>query len=281
MRAGAAPEVAMVNAMVKKHSIVELLVERGLAPDRERAAALVLAGAIQAGGQPVFKAGERFPADIALTVEVKEFVGRGAIKLRDALDAFRISAADLVCADVGAATGGFTQILLRGGASRVFAVDVGYGDLDWSLRNDPRVTLLERTNARYVERLAEAVNLAVIDVSFISVRMILPVVRGWLAQDPPGQIVALVKPQFEARPDEIAGGGVVRDRAVHRRVLDDLLQWCEENGFGPGGLVRASITGSAGNQEFFLRLFPGNTGNAGATMDQAERRRTLIDAVLG
>jgi len=156
---------------------------------------------------------------------------------------------------VGASTGGFTDCLLQRGAARVYAIDVGYGQLAWKLRQDDRVVVMERTNARHLKSLPEPVDLATIDVSFISLKLILPAVYGWLR--PGGQIVALIKPQFEARREQVAPGGVVLDPAVHRAVLDDLVSWAEGQGWGLQGLIRSPITGPAGNVEFLAHWSPG------------------------
>src|SRR5690606_32197711 len=161
-----------------------------------------------------------------------------------------------VCADVGASTGGFTDALLQRGAARVYAIDVGYGILDYRLRTDPRVVVMEKTNARYLASLPEPVRLAVVDASFISLRLLLPVMRGWLAS-PEADMVALVKPQFEAGRKQVGKGGIVKDPAVHREVLAGLLAWCQASGLGPAGLMRSPIKGAEGNVEFLLWLRPG------------------------
>lgn len=165
-----------------------------------------------------------------------------------ALDAFEVDVRGWTAADVGASTGGFTDCLLQRGAARVYAIDVGYGQLAWELRQDPRVVVMERTNARYLQSLPELVDLVTADTSFISLRLILPVAWGWLK--PGGRIVALVKPQFEAGRRQVGKGGVVRDPAVHREVLSSLLHWAQEQGLGFNGLIRSPITGPAGNVEF-------------------------------
>jgi 23S rRNA (cytidine1920-2'-O)/16S rRNA (cytidine1409-2'-O)-methyltransferase len=183
------------------------------------------------------------------------YVSRGGYKLAGALDAFGIDPAGWVCADVGACTGGFSDVLLQRGAARVYAIDVGQGQLDWKLRQDPRVMVMERTNARYVESLPEPIDLAVIDVSFISLRLILPAVRGWLGGAAGrADVVALVKPQFEAGPEAVGKGGIVRDPAVRRRVLDEVLGWAAGNGWFVAGLVRSSLVGAEGNVEYLTWL---------------------------
>jgi 23S rRNA (cytidine1920-2'-O)/16S rRNA (cytidine1409-2'-O)-methyltransferase len=192
------------------------------------------------------------------------YVSRGGFKLAGALDAFGVPVAGRVCADVGACTGGFTDVLLQRGAARVFAIDVGQGQLDWKLRQDARVVVMERTNARYVESLAEPVELVVIDVSFISLRIILPAVARWLT--PAADVVALIKPQFEAGPESVGKGGIVRDAAVRRRVLEDVLGWATAHDWGVGGLVRSSLVGTDGNVEYLVWLRPGGQSGDVATL---------------
>ncbi|MCA9958690.1 MAG: TlyA family RNA methyltransferase, partial [Anaerolineales bacterium] len=192
------------------------------------------------------------------TIELKEtmpYVGRGGYKLAGALAQFQVDVNGRVCADVGACTGGFTDVLLQQGAARVYAIDVGYGQLDWQLRQDARVVVMERTNARYVETLPEPIQFVCIDVSFISLKLILPAVKQWLAAE--ADIVALIKPQFEAGPEHVGKGGIVRDTAVHRQVLQDLTQWAVAHDLAPSGLVRSSIVGTDGNVEFLVWLRPG------------------------
>jgi 23S rRNA (cytidine1920-2'-O)/16S rRNA (cytidine1409-2'-O)-methyltransferase len=244
-----------------------LLVARGLAPSRERARALIMAGEVRVAGQLAPKAGTLVATDatIELAVSASEtrFVSRGGLKLERALDAFHLDSTGATCVDVGASTGGFTDLLLKRGATRVYAVDVGHGQLAWTLRNDPRVTVMERTNIRHLEALPELVDCAVIDVSFISLRLVLPRVLTLLR--PEGWVVALVKPQFEAgRAEADRGGGVIREPAVHRRVLRELLSWVTaeaapataEQRFVPCGLIASPITGREGNHEYLLLLRP-------------------------
>lgn len=231
----------------------KLLVDRGLAETRARAQAYIMAGEVTVDGQRVDKAGTA--VDEAALIELSArlpYVSRGGYKLAGALDAFRIDVTGFVCADVGACTGGFTDVLLQRGAARVYAVDVGQGQLDWKLRQDERVVVMERTNARYLTTLPEPVDLVVIDVSFISLRLILPAAAGWL--EPDAQVVALIKPQFEAGPEAVGKGGVVRDPRVRRRVLEDLLGWCAQNGWAVGGLVQSSLPGADGNIEYLVHL---------------------------
>lgn len=243
--------------MTRRHTtkvrLDTLLAERGLAPSREAARRLVMAGVVSVNDQTHLKPGTRIKADAKVTVRQRpRFVSRGGDKLAAAIHRFQVNPAGWVCADVGASTGGFTDCLLQAGAARVYAVDVGYGQLAWSLRQDERVVVIERANARYIERLPEPVRLVVIDVSFISVTLILPVVRGWLA--PGGELIILIKPQFEAGPDDVGRGGVVRDPAVHRRVLTATIQAAEALGYEAHGLMPSPLRGPAGNIEFLLWL---------------------------
>lgn len=236
-----------------------LLVERGLAESRALAQRLVMAGQVRVDGQVVLKPGASVSPDALLEVDQgPPFVSRGGEKLESALATFYIDVNERVCADVGASTGGFTDCLLQNGASRVYAIDVGQGILHWKLRQDPRVVVMERTNARRVERLPETVSLVTIDVSFISLKLILPVVRGWLAPSG-GEVVALIKPQFEAGRSEVKRGeGVIRDPAVHRQVLQDVLPFAEADGYAVRGLIRSPLLGPKGNVEFLAWLaYPG------------------------
>lgn len=230
-----------------------LLVEQGLAESRERARALILAGRVQVEGRRADKPGTPVAADARVEVEAPlPFVSRGGVKLRAALEAFGVRPAGRVALDVGASTGGFTDCLLQAGAARVYAVDVGFGQLDRRLRNDPRVVPLERTNIRHLTRdaLTPAPDLGTIDASFISLTLILPVVAGLL--DPPGEVVALVKPQFEAGRKAVGKGGVVRDPAVHRRVLDVTVAAMQAAGFGVQAVLRSPLRGPKGNVEFLM-----------------------------
>lgn len=230
-----------------------LLVERGLADSRERARRMIMAGEVTVDAGLVTKPGARVPVDAEVSVRSKpRFVSRGGEKLAAALVRFAIDPAGWVCADVGASTGGFTDCLLQAGAAKVYAIDVGYGQLAWELRQDNRVVVMERTNARYLEILPEPVDFAVSDVSFISLRHILPPIRQWLK--PRGQAVVLVKPQFEAGRSDVGKGGVVRDAAIHRRVLSDVTAFACEHRFSIRGLVPSPLHGPAGNIEFLLWL---------------------------
>ncbi|GAB4410823.1 MAG: TlyA family RNA methyltransferase [Anaerolineae bacterium] len=239
--------------MADRERLDVLLVERGLVPSREAARRLIMAGEVRVDGEVRTKPGMRVAREATLTVQqAPRFVSRGGEKLAAALDAFPVGVDGRVCADIGASTGGFTDCLLQRGAARVYAIDVGYGQLDYRLRSDPRVVVMERTNARYVERLAEAVSLVVADVSFISLRYLLPVVRGWLTL--PADLIVLIKPQFEAGREQVSKGGVVRDPQVHRRVLLDVLEAARAEGFAVQGLIRSPLRGPAGNVEFLAWL---------------------------
>jgi len=239
----------------KKGRLDGLLVELGLAESRERARALILAGRVRVDGRPADKAGAAVPAGARVEVVAPlPFVSRGGIKLRAALEAFGVRPAGRVALDVGASTGGFTDCLLQAGASRVYAVDVGFGQLDQRLRRDPRVVVLERTNIRHLGRegLTPGPDLATIDVSFISLALVLPAVAGLL--DPPGEVVALVKPQFEVGKGQVGKGGVVRDAAKHRAVLLRVGEAARAAGFEPRGAIPSPILGPKGNREFLMHL---------------------------
>jgi 23S rRNA (cytidine1920-2'-O)/16S rRNA (cytidine1409-2'-O)-methyltransferase len=253
----------------------QLLVQRGLAETRGKAQALILAGSVRVEGAPRTKAGEQIAEDAAVElVAALPYASRGGYKLAHALDRFGLDPAGLIALDAGASTGGFTHVLLQRGAARVYAVDVGYGLIDWRLRQDPRVVLLERTNIRYLEALPAVgddiappspvlVDCATIDVSFISLKLVLPAVARLIA--PEAWVVALVKPQFEAGAAQVGKGGVVRDPAVHAAVLRAALAAAVEAGLAPHGLARSPITGPAGNVEFLAWL-----GGPGPRLD-AER----------
>jgi 23S rRNA (cytidine1920-2'-O)/16S rRNA (cytidine1409-2'-O)-methyltransferase len=232
-----------------------LVVERGLAPSRERARALILAGQVLVNGQPETKAGTQVDtaADVALVAPDHPYVGRGGVKLAHALDTFHIAVDGREALDIGASTGGFTDVLLKRGATRVVALDVGHGQIDWTLRNDPRVVVLEHFNARHLRAsdLPGPVDIVTIDVSFISLRQILPVVPSVLR--PRGDVVALVKPQFEAGRSEIRKG-VIRDAAIQTRVVDEVSAAAREVGLTPVASTTSPITGAKGNVEFLLHL---------------------------
>ncbi len=256
----------------RKERLDSLLVRRGLVESRQKAQRLILAGQVSIGTRVVDKPGTQ--VDVADKVSIAgrlPYVSRGGLKLAAALDAFALDVGGWTVADVGASTGGFTDCILQRGAVRVYAIDVGYGQLAWKLRQDPRVVVMERTNARHLERLPEPVDLATIDVSFISLRLIIPTVLKWLRMH--GQIVALIKPQFEAGRDQVSKGGIVRDPAIHRAVLETLVAWATSEGLGLAGLIRSPITGPAGNVEFLAHWLPGQCAESDSS--------TLISACIG
>lgn len=232
-----------------------LLVERRLAASRSLAQRLVMSGQVWADGRPVHKPSAMLAPDVALEVRAgPRYVSRGGDKLQAALAAFRIAPQGWVCADVGASTGGFTDCLLQHGAGKVYAIDVGRGQLHWKLRNHPAVVVMERTNARELQTLPERVRLVTVDVAFISLRLILPRAAGWIERA--GHVLALVKPQFEAGPEQVQKGGVVRDPAVHRQVLERVMAAAAESRLWPHGLIRSPLLGPKGNAEFLLWLRP-------------------------
>ncbi len=236
----------------------KILVERGLVTSRERAQALIMRGDVLVRGQPETKPGTQLPPDVEVTVRGDEhpYVSRGALKLVKGLDAFGIDPSGMVALDIGASTGGFTDVLLRRGATRVYAIDVGYGQLAWSIRSDPRVVTIERENVRNLplERVPEPADLAVIDVSFISLMLVLPRVAELLRAPGDKPIVALVKPQFEVGREQVGKGGVVRDEAARQGAVDKVRGWASANGFSVGDCVESPITGPAGNVEYLLLL---------------------------
>lgn len=230
-----------------------LLCDRGLAPSREKARAMIMAGEVSVNGNLVDKPGSQVDIESQIAVKSKtRYVSRGGEKLHHALAEFRLEIQGWVCADVGASTGGFTDCLLQHGAERVYAIDVGYGQIDYRLRQDYRVILMERTNARYLESLPERVQLVTVDASFISLKLLLPAIHRWLR--PNASVVALIKPQFEAGRESVGKGGVVRDSAVHRNVLQEVLSFAQQIGLSPRGLTTSPIRGPAGNIEFLAWL---------------------------
>ncbi|MDI3280654.1 MAG: TlyA family RNA methyltransferase [Bacillota bacterium] len=257
-----------------------LLVLRGLCPSRERARASIMAGLVLVNGRPVTKPGEMVEegAELVLRGEACPYVSRGGLKLEWALDAFRVSVEGRVALDVGAATGGFTDCLLRRGAKLVYAVDVGYGQLAWKLRQDPRVVVKERTNIRYLQArdLPLPPTLAVIDASFISLEKFLGHVLTLLS--PPREVVALVKPQFEAGREQVGKKGVVRDPAVHRQVLQKVVALAEREGCTVQGLTYSPLLGPEGNIEFFLHLAAPGEGPEGCPGPDLEERIAAVVA---
>jgi 23S rRNA (cytidine1920-2'-O)/16S rRNA (cytidine1409-2'-O)-methyltransferase len=268
-----------------------LLTERGLAESRTKAQALIMAGQVRVDGQTALKAGASVSAESTLTVDAgPRFVSRGGEKLDAALEALTLDVRGLTCADVGASTGGFTDCLLQRGAAKVYAIDVGKGILHWKMRTDPRVVVMEETNARFVESLPEKVDLVTIDASFISLKTLLPVVKSWFIPTPldpsghsphfqrkwgetEGGVVALIKPQFEAGKKDVARGeGVIRDPAIHKQVLTDVLIFAQAEGWNVRGLIRSPLLGPKGNVEFLAWL---GFDEVGADVS------ALVDAVIG
>lgn len=271
MHLAAAQSASKIDEMEKVRLDV-LLIERKLAESRAQAQRLVMAGQVRVKGQVVLKPAFRFPAAVDIAIDQgPRYVSRGGEKLEAALQRFGLAElGGQVCADVGASTGGFTDCLLQHGAQRVYAIDVGYGVLHWKLRNDPRVVSMERTNARHMSSLPEMVDLVVIDASFISLRLLLPVVLGWLK--PTGGVVVLIKPQFEAGRREAARGeGVIRDHAVHRLVLQQVLEATQQTGYKIKGVMPSPLTGPKGNVEFLAHLVfaDGEQESLAALIDRA------------
>jgi 23S rRNA (cytidine1920-2'-O)/16S rRNA (cytidine1409-2'-O)-methyltransferase len=235
-----------------KSRLDRVLLQRGLAPSREKAQAMILAGLVEVDGRRIEKAGAAVgeEADIRVAGPPHPYVSRGGVKLAAALDAFGIDPSGAVCLDVGSSTGGFTDCLLQRGASRVYAVDVGYGQIDARLRSDPRVALRERVNARFLtrEHVPEPVAVAVMDLSFISARLVLPAVVPVLA--PRARLVLLVKPQFEAGRGEVPRGGVVRSEETRRRAVEQVTRAAEALGLAPQGVIASPLKGASGNLEF-------------------------------
>ena len=233
-----------------------LLVEQGYADSRTKAQAIIMSGQVYVEGQKSDKPGTSFEETVAIEVRGAScpYVSRGGLKLEKALRDFGIKPVDYVCSDSGASTGGFTDCLLQQGAKKVFAIDVGYGQLDWKIRSDPRVVVMERTNVRYVtpEQLGEPLDLSVIDVSFISLKIVLPVVKTFLK--PTGQVVCLIKPQFEAGKEKVGKKGVVREPETHKEVLDNFMALTKELNFKILGLTFSPVKGPEGNIEFLAHL---------------------------
>jgi 23S rRNA (cytidine1920-2'-O)/16S rRNA (cytidine1409-2'-O)-methyltransferase len=226
----------------------------GLAESRERAQALILAGKVRVAGETVRRPDRSVSADAAISVESgPSFASRGALKLGPALDTFAVDPNGRVCADIGASTGGFTDVLLRRGASKVYAIDVGRGLIHWRLRQDPRVVVIERVNARELETFPEPVGLVVVDVSFIGLEKVLPAVR---VAAKGAEMVVLFKPQFEVGRADVGKGGIVRDPEVVEAALHNFRDWCATNGFAVMGQAKSELTGAEGNQEFFFHLKP-------------------------
>jgi 23S rRNA (cytidine1920-2'-O)/16S rRNA (cytidine1409-2'-O)-methyltransferase len=231
-----------------------LLTQTGLVESRERAQALILAGKVKVSGETVRKADRNVRPEDAVTVDqTEEWASRGALKLGPALDRFGVDPEGRICADIGASTGGFTDVLLRRGAARVYAVDVGRGLLHWRLRQDPRVVVIERTNARDLESFPERPSLVVIDVSFIGLEKVMPAVRRAAAE---AEVVALFKPQFEVGRTEVGKGGIVRDTGAVERSLAGFREWCKTSGYRVVAEAPSELAGAEGNREIFIHLEP-------------------------
>lgn len=241
---------------MKKERLDVLMVQRGLAPSREKAKAMIMAGSVLVDGEREDKAGTMFADTVEITVKgnTLKYVSRGGLKLEKAMSHFTISLEGKVCMDVGASTGGFTDCMLQNGAVKVYSVDVGYGQLDWKLRQDERVICMEKTNIRYVvpDDIEEPPRFASIDVSFISLTKVLLPVRNLLTED--GQIVCLIKPQFEAGREKVGKKGVVRDPAVHEEVIEKVIAYAQSISFEVLGLEYSPIKGPEGNIEYLLHL---------------------------
>ena len=254
MFAGSKDEI-VIGLMTKKIRIDNLLVARGLFDSRESAQRAIMAGEVRAGGHVITKSSDLIAIDAEVLVAKRSrYVGRGALKLEGALDYFDIGVRDKVVMDIGASTGGFTDCLLQRGAVKVYAVDVGHGQLAWKIRNDPRVVVREKVNARFLSRehIPELVDLCVIDVSFISLSLILP--RAFELITPDGVILALIKPQFELQRKDVGRGGIVRDPALHEKAQQKIVKFAEASNYCVAGLAPSIITGADGNQEFFICL---------------------------
>ena len=253
-----------------------LLTERGHADSRTKAQAIIMSGLVYVAGQKADKPGVSYEETVDIEVRSGNtcpYVSRGGLKLEKALRDFGVKPEGYVCSDSGASTGGFTDCLLQQGASKVFAIDVGYGQLDWKIRSDPRVVVMERTNVRYVtpEQLGEPLDLSVVDVSFISLKIVLPVIKTFLK--PTGQVVCLIKPQFEAGKDKVGKKGVVREPATHKEVLDGFVDLANELDFRILGLTFSPVKGPEGNIEFLGHLTladqPGIQPDTAAVVAQA------------
>jgi len=267
---------------MRKTRLDQRLVQLGLTPSREQARRLIMAGEVLVEGQLVDRPAANVADEAVIELKARpRFASRGGEKLEAALAHFGVEVAGRVCADVGASTGGFTDCLLQRGAARVYAIDVGHGVLDFRLRTDPRVVVMEDTNARFVPQLAEPVSLITVDVSFISLKLLLPVLKAWLPPLPlrdggrGGEgLICLIKPQFEAGRREVGkGGGVIRDPAVHRRVLAEVLRFAEAEGYTLRGLMRSPLLGPKGNAEFLAWL-------AGPASAEAVELSAAIDALI-
>ena len=246
-----------------------LLVEKGFFPSREKAKASIMAGIVLVDGQISDKAGTMVPcdADIKIKENVCPYVSRGGLKLEKSIKTWNLDLKDMTCMDIGASTGGFTDCMLQNGASRVYAVDVGYGQLDYKLRNDPRVVNMEKCNIRYIDKdTVELLDFISIDVSFISLRLVFPVAASLLKPD--GKLVCLVKPQFEAGREQVGKKGIVRDRKVHVQVIENMIKYSVESGLNPKGLTFSPVTGAKGNIEYLLFIDGRCSSSADIDMDR-------------
>ena len=254
--------------MSKKTRLDVLLTERGLCESRQKAQATIMAGLVFVDGQRSDKPGTPVAEDASVEVRghALRYVSRGGLKLEKAMQTFPITLEGKVCADIGASTGGFTDCMLQNGAAKVYAVDVGYGQLDWKLRSDERVVCLERTNARYLtrEQIPEELDFASIDVSFISLKLIFPALYALLREG--GEVACLIKPQFEAGKENVGKKGVVRDPKVHADVIKKVVAFAKEEGFGIAGLDFSPIKGPEGNIEYLLHLTLGDDNAVSETM---------------
>ena len=240
----------------KKKRLDVLVFDNGMANSRQRASALIMTGNILVNNQPVDKPGVMVPIDAEIVNKGSDipFVSRGGFKIEKAIQSLELDVTGMLCLDVGASTGGFTDCLLQRGASRVYAIDVGYGQLDWKLRQDPRVVVIERTNIRYAteKSLPEPFDLISIDVSFISLKIVIPAVKKFLKND--GKILALIKPQFEVGKNLVGKGGVVKDQQLHQSIIEELSTFFSDTGFKIGPVIPSPILGPKGNREFIIYL---------------------------
>lgn len=240
---------------MKNNRLDQVMMEKHLVDSRALAQRLIMEGKVRVNGQVILKPSHGVQGTEEVTLDADpRFVSRGGEKLEGAFEVFQLDIAGLVCADVGASTGGFTDCMVQHGAAKVYAIDVGYGILHWKMRTDSRVIVMERQNARFIEKLPELVDFVTIDASFISLDKLLPVIRGWYGEAG-GQLLALIKPQFEAGRQEVnRGGGVISDPQVHRRVVCEVLEMAQANGYGIQGLAVSPLKGPKGNVEFLAHL---------------------------
>ena len=262
---------------MEKERLDILIVKKGLAPSREKAKALVLSGQVLAGGRVASKVGETFPCETEISIKGNAcpYVSRGGLKLEKAMASFQICLTNCVCMDIGASTGGFTDCMLQNGAAKVYSVDVGYGQLAWALRTNPRVVNLERTNVRYLtqEQVPEQVDFISVDVSFISLTLVLPVAYRFLKEN--GEMACLVKPQFEAGKENVGKKGVVRDPQIHAMVIEKVGDFAAQTGFSVEGLSFSPIKGPEGNIEYLLYL---RKNQAGSVLEQVQVQQTVRTA---